>query len=141
MSLLQRLHGKRSEDLDDICNDIIENITGLLSSKAPIIKENIDENLLLNKSICTYGLKNSVRYKKKYHGKFVFEEIIELLKKFEPRLSDIEIEAGDNQENSNLFEFKIRAVIQNNGEDDMVLFDSCLDFGTNIFKVRKSNFV
>ncbi len=141
MSLLSRLHGKKSTDLDDICNDIVENITGVLSSRAPILKAKLTSDYLADHTVMTLGLKNTMRIQRKYQGKFVFEEIIELLKKFEPRLTEVEIEHSDEQQMSNLFEFKIRGVIQINGDEDVVLFDSYLDFGTNIFRVRKSNFV
>ncbi|MGN1392575.1 MAG: type VI secretion system baseplate subunit TssE [Succinivibrionaceae bacterium] len=141
MSLLGRLRGKQSTDLDDLCNDIIENITGILSSRAPILKTKISYKSYAYNSIVMYGIKNTMRFQKKYHGKFIFEEIIELINKFEPRLQDVQIEQNDTDDNTNLFNFKIRGVIQMGDMEDSVLFDSCLDFGSNIFRVRKINFV
>ena len=36
MSLLTRFKGKKSRDIDDLRNDIIENLSGIISSRAPI---------------------------------------------------------------------------------------------------------
>ena len=141
MSLLRRLHGKKSVDIDDLRTDIAENITGIISSFAPILKERITKDLSVKNTILTIGLRNTMRYQKKFQGNFVFEEIIELIKRFEPRLHDVEIEENPNTSNTNLFEFKIKGITQINGDEDIVLFDSYLDFGANVFRVRKSNFV
>ena len=141
MSFLKQLHGIKNNEFEDICNDVIENITGIISSRAPILLSDISSNSIVSTSILTLGLANTMRYQKKYHGKFVFEEIIGLLQKFEPRLKDIQIESDDDDDNSNLFHFKIKATIFVNEQEDTVLFDSCLDFGSNMFSVRKSNFV
>ena len=129
MSFLKQLHGIKNNEFEDICNDVIENITGIISSRAPILLSDISSNSIVSTSILTLGLANTMRYQKKYHGKF------------EPRLKDIQIESDDDDDNSNLFHFKIKATIFVNEQEDTVLFDSCLDFGSNMFSVRKSNFV
>lgn len=141
MSLLSRFNGKKSRDIDDLRNDIIENLSGILSSRAPILMERISENSVANGTILTLGLTNTTRFQKKYNGKFIFEEILELIKKYEPRLQEVELEQTDTNKDLNFFEFKIKGTIQFGDSEDNVLFDSCLDFGTNKFKVRKINFV
>ena len=42
MSLLTRFKGKKSRDIDDLRNDIIENLSGIISSRAPIFFENLE---------------------------------------------------------------------------------------------------
>ncbi len=141
MSLLAKFEGKKSDSLDDLRNDIIENLSGILSSRAPMIVGELSDDSQAQSSIVNFGLRNTTRFHKKFGGHFVFDEILELIKKFEPRLLDVSIEQKENAKDGNMFEFRISAVIQFEGSDDSIQFESCLDFGSNIFKVRKVNFV
>ena len=122
MSLLTRFKGKKSRDIDDLRNDIIENLSGIISSRAPMIR-------------------NNTRFQKKYNGKFLFEEILELIAKFEPRLQNVTLQQTSDEQNSNILEFRIYGTIVFDGVEDNLQLDSYLDFGASVFNVRKINFV
>lgn len=141
MSLLSRFNGKKSRDIDDLRNDIIENLSGVFSSRAPIFFENISNYSELSGTIVECGMKNTTRFQKKYNGKFLFEEVMELINKYEPRLYNVTLEQTSDESNSNIFEFRIYGTIIFDGIEDNLQLDSFLDFGSNLFNVRKINFV
>lgn len=141
MSLLTRFKGKKSRDIDDLRNDIIENLSGIISSRAPIFFENLDNFDNLRGTIVECGIRNNTRFQKKYNGKFLFEEILELIAKFEPRLQNVTLQQTSDEQNSNILEFRIYGTIVFDGVEDNLQLDSYLDFGASVFNVRKINFV
>ena len=123
MSLLTRFKGKKSRDIDDLRNENLENFDNL---KGTIVE-------------C--GIRNNTRFQKKYNGKFLFEEILELIAKFEPRLQNVTLQQTSDEQNSNILEFRIYGTIVFDGVEDNLQLDSYLDFGASVFNVRKINFV
>ncbi|MDD1783978.1 type VI secretion system baseplate subunit TssE [Enterovibrio sp. ZSDZ35] len=140
MSLTMKLRQAWRDDLDDVREDIVSHIASLISGRAPIWVGNEDPSQLSG-TIVTMGMQNIARSQSKANSDVVGEEIRQLIKTFEPRLSAVELEVNEESTSNNQLEFRITAVMHSEYGDETVVFDSFLDFSTSKLDVRKTNLV
>ncbi|KXF83491.1 type VI secretion system baseplate subunit TssE [Enterovibrio coralii] len=140
MSLTMKLKEQWRDDLDDVREDITTLIASLISGRAPIWVGSEDASNL-GGTIVTMGIQNLARSQSKANSEVVGEEIRQLIKTFEPRLSAVELEVNEETTNNNQLEFRITAVMHTDYGDETVVFDSFLDFSTSKLDVRKTNLV
>ncbi|OAN17823.1 hypothetical protein A3K86_02570 [Photobacterium jeanii] len=145
MSLLSKMKGNWHNDVDNVRDAIIENLTALLSTRSPIWGALAGGSALLpdqvENSIATFGMVNAMRAQNRANSNVVLHEIKRLIQLFEPRLKDIEIELDDASIDSNKLKFRIEGIVTTDFGDDLVVFDSSLDFTTSSLDVRKTNLV
>ncbi|WP_394211972.1 type VI secretion system baseplate subunit TssE [Enterovibrio calviensis] len=140
MSLTMKLKQQWRGDLDDVRDAIIAHISSLISGRAPIWTGNENDNALSG-TIATLGMQNISRSQSKANSEVVGEEIRQLIKAFEPRLSAVDLEVNEETTGNNQLEFRITAVLHTDQGDETVVFDSFLDFSTSKLDVRKTNLV
>ncbi|MGF1767667.1 type VI secretion system baseplate subunit TssE [Enterovibrio makurazakiensis] len=140
MSLTMKLKQQWRGDLDDARDAIIAHISSLISGRAPIWTGNNDASSL-NGTVATLGMQNISRSQSKANSEVVGEEIRQLIKAFEPRLSAVDLEVNEDTTGNNQLEFRITAIMHTDQGDETVVFDSFLDFSTSKLDVRKTNLV
>ncbi|CZF78275.1 Gene 25-like lysozyme [Grimontia celer] len=139
MSLTMKIRQQWHNDLDDTRDAIVSHVASLISSRAPIWKESLKPTL--QGTVAALGMQNIARSQSKANSEVVGEEIRQLIKTFEPRLSGVELEVNEESTRKNQLEFRITAVMHTDQGDETVVFDSFLDFSTSKLDVRKTNLV
>ncbi|WP_299017729.1 type VI secretion system baseplate subunit TssE [uncultured Photobacterium sp.] len=140
MSLMSKLKGQWGGDIDSVRDAIIENLSGLLSSKAPIWQGSILPPQSQG-SIAGYGMVNLVRGQGRASSDLVILDVKQLIRTFEPRLKDVQVELDEESISTNKLKFRIEGVITSQFGEEVVVFDSSLDFTTSSLDVRKTNLV
>lgn len=140
MSLIARLQGRSAKSSDDIRDSIIDNLCSLISSRAPIWSENTDL-APYQATIATIGLQNVARSQSKANSEVLLQDITQVIRQFEPRLSQVELELAEEAIRQNHLEFRISAVMNTETGSESIVLDSFLDFGTSRLDIRKTNLV
>ncbi|MGF1728289.1 type VI secretion system baseplate subunit TssE [Photobacterium kasasachensis] len=140
MSLMAKLKGQWRGDVDDIRDAIIENLSAVLSARAPMW-ESPELSSLVHESIATLGMVSSLRSQGKSSSELILHDVKQLIVKFEPRLKDVVIELDENSVATNKLKFRIEGLISSKFGDEVVVLDSSLDFTTSSLDVRKTNLV
>lgn len=141
MSLMAKLDGSWQDDIDGLRDAIIENVCALISSRAPIWSFVEDEANLVEGSIVHIGLSNNTRSQSKSNSDVLVADIAELIRLYEPRLAQVDIELNEQSAGSNQLQFRISAIMHSQQGDEAIVLDSLLDFSRNKLDVRKSNLV
>lgn len=141
MSLMAKLDGSWQDDIDGLRDAIIENVCALISSRAPIWSFVEDEANLVEGSIVHIGLSNTTRSQSKSNSDVLVADIAELIRLYEPRLAQVDIELNEQSAGSNQLQFRISAIMHSQQGDEAIVLDSLLDFSRNKLDVRKSNLV
>ncbi|GLO63056.1 hypothetical protein MACH09_35640 [Vibrio sp. MACH09] len=140
MSLVAKLNGRWKNSSDDVRDSIIENICSLISSRAPIWPEGVELSKFQG-TIATLGLQNMARSQSKANSDVVLQDITQVIRKFEPRLTQVELELAEESIQQNRLQFRISAVMNTEMGNEAVVLDSFLDFATSKLDIRKSNLV
>ncbi|WCE31022.1 type VI secretion system baseplate subunit TssE [Vibrio sp. SCSIO 43137] len=140
MSLVAKLNNNWKNNSDDIRDSIIENICSLISSRAPVWPESADLSQF-DGTIATLGLQNVARSQSKANSEVVLQDITQVIRKFEPRLSQVELELAEESIKQNRLQFRISAVMNTSQGSEAIVLDSFLDFGSSKLDIRKSNLV
>lgn len=135
MSLMAKLAQRWSDDLDSTRDAIISNLGGLISSYAPIWPYDSS----LSGTIAHLGMENIARTQSKASSEIVIHEIRELIYRYEPRLSQVEIELQNDEQN--VLKFRISALMHAPSGDDMLNLESFLNLSSNKLSVRSSGLV
>lgn len=141
MSLMAKLDGSWQDDIDGLRDAIIENVCALISSRAPIWSSVEGEANLVEGSIVHIGLSNTTRSQSKSNSDVLVADIAELIRLYEPRLAQVDIELNEQSVGSNRLQFRISAIMHSQQGDEAIVLDSLLDFSRNKLDVRKSNLV
>ena len=138
MSLMAKLTQSWNDDIDSVRDAIVDNVCDLISSRAPLCSA-----MFLTKkgTITDLGMRNMARAQSKNNVSDIVTEIEELIRNFEPRLSQVEIDVQEGELGSNQLSFRLSAVVHSNLGDETIVLDSFLDLSSNKLDVRKSNFV
>ncbi|ELA9196623.1 type VI secretion system baseplate subunit TssE [Vibrio sp. Vb2110] len=138
MSIMAKLTQLWNDDIDSVRDAIVENICTLISSRAPIWHSghNRDEG-----TITTLGMRNLARSQSKSNSDVIVTEIASLLRLYEPRLSQVEIEVREIKSTQNQLCFRLSAVVHSELGEEAIVLDSFLDLSSNKLDVRKSNLV
>ncbi|MCG7587030.1 type VI secretion system baseplate subunit TssE [Photobacterium sp. OFAV2-7] len=140
MSLMAKLKGQWRGDVDDIRDAIIENLSAVLSARAPMW-ESPELSSQVHESIATLGMVSSLRSQGKSSSDLILHDVKQLIVKFEPRLKDVVVELDENSVATNKLKFRIEGLISSKFGDEVVVLDSSLDFTTSSLDVRKTNLV
>lgn len=140
MSLIAKLKGQWNDDIDDVRDAIIENLSALLSARAPVW-HNVELSPLAHESIAALGMVNSLRSQGKSSGDLILHDVKNLIVQFEPRLKEVDVELDESSVATNKLKFRIEGVISSKFGEEVVVFDSSLDFTTSSLDVRKTNLV
>lgn len=140
MSLMAKLTQTWREDMDAQRDAIIENVCGLISSRAPIWATEANDQAL-KETIVNIGLRNVTRSQSKSNSDVIVADIADLIARFEPRLIQVEIDVDEDSYQHNQLKFRLAAVMHSSLGDEAIVLDSFLDFGRNKLDVRKSNLV
>ncbi|MCJ8349258.1 type VI secretion system baseplate subunit TssE [Moritella sp.] len=140
MSLFAKMKGDWTANIDDLRDAIIENIASLLSAKSPIWGDD-DVAKYTDESIALLGMSHAVRGQNRANSEHILQSIKQLITKFEPRIKDLNIELEEESVVTNKLKFRIEGVIVSEFGEELVVFDSSLDFTTSSVDVRKTNFV
>ncbi|PSW05702.1 type VI secretion system baseplate subunit TssE [Photobacterium lipolyticum] len=140
MSLIAKLKGQWNDDIDDVRDAIIENLSALLSARAPVWHRG-DLSPLVHDSIAAFGMVNSLRSQGKSSGDLILHDVKTLIVQFEPRLKEVDVELDESSVATNKLTFRIEGVISSKFGEEVVVFDSSLDFTTSSLDVRKTNLV
>lgn len=140
MSLMAKLSQRWNDDSDSIRDAIIDNVCGLISSRAPIWTENLDIDYLQG-SIAFLGVRNLSRTQSKTNSDVILEDINQLIDLYEPRLSHVTVEIFEDEKHANHLHIQISAIMFSELGEESVIFDSFLDLSSSRLVVRKSNFV
>ncbi|MGF1877590.1 type VI secretion system baseplate subunit TssE [Photobacterium frigidiphilum] len=141
MSLMAKLDGSWQDDIDGLRDAIIENVCALISSRAPIWSSVEGEANLVEGSIVHIGLSNTTRSQSKSNSDVLVADITELIRLYEPRLAQVDIELNEQSAGTNQLQFRISAIMHSQQGDEAIVLDSLLDFSRNKLDVRKSNLV
>ncbi|AEH33021.1 type VI secretion system baseplate subunit TssE [Vibrio anguillarum] len=138
MSLMAKLTQSWNDDIDSVRDAIVDNVCDLISSRAPLCSE-----MLLSEkgTIAELGMRNMARAQSKNNTSDIVAEIEVLVRNFEPRLSQVEIDVQEGELGSNQLSFRLSAVVHSELGDEAIVLDSFLDLSSNKLDVRKSNFV
>ncbi|CAH1565702.1 type VI secretion system baseplate subunit TssE [Vibrio rotiferianus] len=138
MSLMAKLTQSWNDDIDSVRDAIVDNICDLISSRAPLCSE-----IFLSEkgTIAEFGMRNMARAQSKNNTSDIVAEIEVLIRNFEPRLSQVEIDVQEGELGSNQLSFRLSAVVHSELGDEAIVLDSFLDLSSNKLDVRKSNFV
>ncbi|CAH1532586.1 Type VI secretion protein [Vibrio rotiferianus] len=138
MSLMAKLTQSWNDDIDSVRDAIVDNVCDLISSRAPLCSE---MSLSEKGTIAEFGMRNMARAQSKNNTNDIVAEIEELIRNFEPRLSQVEIDVQEGELGSNQLSFRLSAVVHSELGDEAIVLDSFLDLSSNKLDVRKSNFV
>ena len=134
------MKGDWTANIDDLRDAIIENIASLLSAKAPIWGDD-DVAKYTDESIALLGMSHAVRGQNRANSEHILQSIKQLITTFEPRIKELNIELEEESVVTNKLKFRIEGVIVSEFGEELVVFDSSLDFTTSSVDVRKTNFV
>ncbi len=81
------------------------------------------------------------RSQSKANSDVVLQDITQVIRKFEPRLTQVELELAEESIQQNRLQFRISAVMNTEMGNEAVVLDSFLDFATSKLDIRKSNLV
>ncbi|MGR6862780.1 type VI secretion system baseplate subunit TssE [Aliivibrio salmonicida] len=138
MSLMAKLTQSWNDDIDSVRDAIVDNVCDLISSRAPLCSAMF---LTEKGTITDLGMRNMARAQSKNNVSDIVTDVEELIRNFEPRLSQVEIDVQDGQLGSNQLSFRLSAVMHSDQGDEAIVLDSFLDLSSNKLDVRKSNFV
>ncbi|MGF1715835.1 type VI secretion system baseplate subunit TssE [Photobacterium chitinilyticum] len=140
MSLMAKLKGQWRGDVDDIRDAIIENLSAVLSARAPMW-QNTELSPQVRDSIAAFGMVSSLRSQGKSSSDVILHDVKQLIVQFEPRLKEVVVELDENSVATNKLKFRIEGLISSKFSEEVVVFDSSLDFTTSSLDVRKTNLV
>jgi len=140
MSIMAKLTQTWRPDMDALRDAIIDNVCGLISSRAPIWA-NGTQSQALDQTIANIGLRNVTRSQSKSNSDVIVADIADLIARFEPRLIQVEIDVDEDSYQHNQLKFRLSAVMHSEQGDEAIVLDSFLDFSRNTLDVRKSNLV
>ncbi len=140
MTLMAKLSNTWNKNSDDVRDSIIENICSLISSRAPIWSD-VEDLSHVSGTIATLGIQNIARSQSKVNSDAMLQDITQIIRTFEPRLSQIEIELSSEKEKLNKLQFRISAIMNTESGSEAIVLDSFLDFSTSKLDIRKSNLV
>ncbi|MPY26919.1 type VI secretion system baseplate subunit TssE [Shewanella psychropiezotolerans] len=140
MSLITKLGQCWSDNLDNIHDDIIDNLCGLISARAPIWLKS-EQSDRLSGTIVNMGMTCVSRWQNQSNSDGIVTEMTALIQRYEPRLSQVEIEIQETLTNENRLRFRIFAVMHSAIAEEEVVLDSFLDFNINRLIVRRANLV
>lgn len=138
MSLMAKLNQGWSNDIDAERDVIVDNICDLISSRAPLWP---NEPSIPVGTIAGLGMRNIARAQSKTNIVDIIDEIEALIRFYEPRLTQVEIEVQEGTNANNQLSFRLSAVLHSDLGDEAIVLDSFLDLSSNKLDVRKSNFV
>ncbi len=138
MSLMAKLSQNWTEDIDHVRDAIVDNVCTLISSRAPLWPTHHERSL---DAITGFGMRNTTHTQSKANSDDIVSEIHTLIRLFEPRLSQVEIELLDTKVGSSQMCFRLSAVVYSALGEDSIVLDSFLDLSSNKLDVRKSNIV
>lgn len=95
----------------------------------------------LSNTIVSMGMNCVSRRQSQSNSDGLITEISTLIQRYEPRLTQVEIEIQESSEDENRLRFRILAVMHSSIAEEEVVLDSFLDFNINRLIVRKSNLV
>lgn len=141
MSLIAKLNGQWEGDFDHLRDAIVDNISAMLMSRAPVLGE-AELGPLALASIAGFGVINHQQSQGKESADKILADIRGLIMRFEPRLTGVIVELDDvSDEVSNKLKFRIEGAIESKFGSEVVAFDSSIDFTTNNLDVRKTSLV
>ncbi|MCW8327866.1 type VI secretion system baseplate subunit TssE [Photobacterium sp. SDRW27] len=140
MSLMAKLKGQWRGDVDDVRDAIIENLSAVLSARAPMW-HGANLGPLTSDSIAVFGMVSSLRSQGKSSSDLILHDVKQLIVQFEPRLQDVVVELDESSVATNKLKFRIEGLISSKFGEEVVVFDSSLDFTTSSLDVRKTNLV
>ncbi|WP_036798685.1 type VI secretion system baseplate subunit TssE [Photobacterium marinum] len=141
MSLIAKLTRTWSDDVDSARDAIIDNVCSLISCRAPIWPQGAGDETGVSDTIAHLGIRNVTRSQSKSSSDVLVAEITDLIRRYEPRLSQVEIDVQESSESHNQLRFRISAVMETRQGDEAIVLDSFLDLSSNKLDVRKSNLV
>jgi type VI secretion system protein ImpF len=125
-------------DIDAVRDVIVDNVCDLISSRAPLWS---NEPSIPEATITGLGMRNIARAQSKTNTADIIDEIEALIRFYEPRLTQVEIEVQEGTNAMNQLSFRLSAVVHSDLGDEAIVLDSFLDLSSNKLDVRKSNFV
>ncbi|NRD72399.1 GPW/gp25 family protein [Shewanella sp. VB17] len=140
MSLMMKLGQQWGGGLDNVHDAIIDNLCGLISARSPVWSTSGQHGDLSN-TIVSMGMNCVSRRQSQSNSDGLITEISTLIQRYEPRLTQVEIEIQESSEDENRLRFRILAVMHSSIAEEEVVLDSFLDFNINRLIVRKSNLV
>lgn len=140
MSLLAKLKGQWTADVDCMRDAIIENLSALLSARAPVW-QNTELSPLLEQAISAFGMNNQQLSQGKSSAERILHDVKNLIVRFEPRLKEVVVELDEGAAELNKLKFRIEGIVSSKFSEELVVFDSSLDFTTSSLDVRKTNLV
>lgn len=140
MSLLSKIKGEWRGDIDDVRDAIIDNLAALLSARAPVWPD-LELGVQTEGSIANFGMASSLHSQGQSSSDLILHDVKSLIVQFEPRLKAVIVELDESSVATNKLKFRIEGLISSNFGDEVVVFDSSLDFTTNSLDVRKTNLV
>ncbi|MCL9781226.1 GPW/gp25 family protein [Vibrio sp. S4M6] len=142
MSLMAKLTQTWSNDIDGVYDAIVDNVCSLLSARAPLWErcQSGAVNIHQLGTIVDIGLHSGAR-QSKANANTIASEIDELIRHYEPRLHQVEIEMLDDKISNNRLYFRLSAFVYSQLGDDVIVLDSYLDLTSNKLDVRRANFV
>jgi len=138
MSLMAKLNQGWRNDIDAVRDVIVDNVCDLVSSRAPLWS---NEPSIPEATIAGLGMRNIARAQSKTNNADIIDEIEALIRFYEPRLTQVEIEVQEGTNATNQLSFRLSAVVHSDLGDEAIVLDSFLDLSSNKLDVRKSNFV
>ncbi|UTM57056.1 type VI secretion system baseplate subunit TssE [Photobacterium sp. CCB-ST2H9] len=138
MSLIAKLTQRWNDDIDSVRDAIVDNVCTLISSRAPIWPAAYSSG---EGTITNLGMRNLARSQSKSNSDVIAAEIASLIRLYEPRLSQVEIEVQENKSAQNQLCFRLSAVVHSELGEEAIVLDSFLDLSSNKLDVRKSNLV
>jgi len=140
MSLLSKIKGKWRGDIDDVRDAIIENLSAILSARAPVWND-IELGVQTHSSIANFGMLSSSYGQGQASSDLILNDVKSLIVQFEPRLKGVAVELDESSMVTNKLKFRIEGLICNQFGEEVVIFDSNLDFTNNSLDIRKTNLV
>ncbi|MGB0894727.1 MAG: type VI secretion system baseplate subunit TssE [Parashewanella sp.] len=143
MSIMSKLTKKWvNDDIDAIRDAIIDNVCSLISSRAPLWREYSEAEIEnLKGTIVHLGIRHFTPSQSKANVEIILADISELIRLYEPRLSQVSLELTNKVSGFNHLQFRIIATMHSSFGTETTTFDSVLNFSSNQLDVRKSNFV
>jgi len=140
MSLLAKLKQQWNGDIDHVRDAIVENLSALLSARAPVWQDT-ELGPLAQQAISSFGMTNQQLSQGKSSADRILHDVRNLIMRFEPRLKEVVVELDESAGISNKLNFSIEGIISSQFGEELVFFDSSLDFTTSSLDVRKINLV
>ncbi|MCL1078175.1 type VI secretion system baseplate subunit TssE [Parashewanella spongiae] len=131
-----------NDDTDSIRDAIIDNVCALISSRAPLWRDYSDTEVeTIQGSIVHLGIRHFTPSQSKANVEVILADISELIRLYEPRLTQVSLELTNKSSTFNHLQFRISAIMHSAAGSETTIFDSVLNFSSNKLDVRKSNFV